>query len=850
MYSRQEHLSDGSLVTLDMAIGYIRRGDITVLFDGIRTSDWAWIPGQDAIRFNSPVPAGVLVTVQRATQRDRVINVFDKGASFTNRAMDTDFAQMLYLSQEYLEGTGISDLWGDLDMHGFQIRNLGRGTAPGDAVNVAQLAEVASDSAANLRTDLAAPGGSAIVGHDPRFSGSVPTTVEKLLNGRLDVTMFGAHPSFSSAVNTAAINTANLEAVRLRRPLYFPPIGVFKIRRLAPVTGVLTWYSENLAAVVQVDGDNWPYDLSPAPILEVTGSFYTHNMTWDQNWITPKHPNVGGPYRDDANPSTWGGNWFVLVRCSTADSLSVAECHLQTIARGFFAQAADTAIGGAASVSMTDCTGDSKNTAAQTVLAADASQTFRMTGNNLVTKQWNRGATYESNGTSVCMPYGGTDIQILDNRFIGYQVVCRGPSSNVWTPNTYYPVGWEYVAQGGESYRVVSSYTSGSAFGANDLEHTVLIYNPQQRIQVCRNFIISPIADTAIYGWQETIINENNIVDSGDMGIATSGSGYMSVCNNIINSTRNGGIDVTYGGIANIMGNVIKDYARASGGVYQRIDTLNPSVWASNGGFNLAGITVGLTQEPGTKQINITGNHLYMSELPPEFDGGPNNGGVVRAAVNGIYSQNSSNVNAQNTINVTGNMVQDAKSNMPRFYIAVPTLRFYNSAATGDLKVGELYSDGAVQFILVDFMAIGGLVFVKQFRGAQGPYGGQVFTSQSGATLTVAATPQLAYLGSVESSNFDYTTKYISENYDTVRRGQTSVTLPTIAVGAVYAFQIPVQGAQIGDFASVACSAQVQGLEITSYVPGAGQVQVIARNGQSAPITIGTANWRARVEQG
>lgn len=124
MYSRQEHLSDGTLLVVDLSIGYIRRSDIRVLLDKVKTDDWVWIPSQDAIRFPTPIPAGVLVTITRSTQMDQVINVFDKGASFTNRAMDTDFRQMLYLAQEYTEGAGIKDFYNDLNMHGFKITDL------------------------------------------------------------------------------------------------------------------------------------------------------------------------------------------------------------------------------------------------------------------------------------------------------------------------------------------------------------------------------------------------------------------------------------------------------------------------------------------------------------------------------------------------------------------------------------------------------------------------------------------------------------------------------------------------------------------------------------------------------
>lgn len=147
MFSRQEHVSDGTLLTLDMAIGYIKRSDISVTLDGVLTNAWSWIPGQNTIRFDYAIPSGIKVVVSRTTQRNKMINIFDKGASFTNRAMDTDFDQLLYLAQEYLEGAGFTDLYSDLDMHGFRVRNLGDGTDPKDAVNLSQLTPALQDAA-------------------------------------------------------------------------------------------------------------------------------------------------------------------------------------------------------------------------------------------------------------------------------------------------------------------------------------------------------------------------------------------------------------------------------------------------------------------------------------------------------------------------------------------------------------------------------------------------------------------------------------------------------------------------------------------------------------------------------
>lgn len=259
MYSRQEHLSDGTLTSLDLAIGYIKRGDISVLLDGVATNDWEWVPGNNSIQFPAPVPSGMRVTITRTTQRDKVINIFDKGASFTNRSMDTDFQQMLYLAQEYSEGAGVTDLYNDLDMHGFRVRNLGDGSLPMDAVNLRQLeaktvgvqeaAESARAAAAlahdatitandaayradSLRADLSKPIGASMIGV---FTGTDPARdvqqqLDMLYFGIANITdtkfAGGARPdgSDSTAAIQAALDSSNY--------VYIPP-GTFVITSLS-----------------------------------------------------------------------------------------------------------------------------------------------------------------------------------------------------------------------------------------------------------------------------------------------------------------------------------------------------------------------------------------------------------------------------------------------------------------------------------------------------------------------------------------------------------------------------------------------------------------------------------------
>lgn len=227
-YSRQRAVSDGTLQLLDVSLQYIRRADISVLLDGVATDQWTWAGNLDAVAFPSPIPAGVEVTLIRATQSDKVIHEFAKGAKFVNTSMDTDFRQMLYLAQEYTEGSGFTGVYSDFDMHGYRVIGLADGVAPNDAVNLRQLtdattgipeaisaatmAATAADAAAiradRLREDLLLPSGSTNITFQ-----QAGTSYSRLLQSRLRETVHlndfpGADPTGESDSTAAFLAAA------------------------------------------------------------------------------------------------------------------------------------------------------------------------------------------------------------------------------------------------------------------------------------------------------------------------------------------------------------------------------------------------------------------------------------------------------------------------------------------------------------------------------------------------------------------------------------------------------------------------------------------------------------------
>ena len=140
MYSVQIAVSDGTLTRIALSIEYFERDDITLyrnleLTPLVLGTDWQW-DGNTHINLltNIPVPLGNYITVRRNTNIDRAFNIYDGGASFSRETLDENFKQMIYLAQEFTEGNGLTGLFFPLDMHVFQIKNLGTPTDPKDAV--------------------------------------------------------------------------------------------------------------------------------------------------------------------------------------------------------------------------------------------------------------------------------------------------------------------------------------------------------------------------------------------------------------------------------------------------------------------------------------------------------------------------------------------------------------------------------------------------------------------------------------------------------------------------------------------------------------------------------------------
>lgn len=151
-YSTQRTVSDGTLQLLMIEIEFFDKSEITAYLDDAITTEWTWATDK-SIRFDRPVLSGVEVLLRRSTDMSEPRHIFSLGAQFKDSTLDEDFTQMLHIVQEAREGLQVTDLYGDLDMHGFRVKGLGYAQEPGDAVPLAQM--VTSGSALELSAALA-----------------------------------------------------------------------------------------------------------------------------------------------------------------------------------------------------------------------------------------------------------------------------------------------------------------------------------------------------------------------------------------------------------------------------------------------------------------------------------------------------------------------------------------------------------------------------------------------------------------------------------------------------------------------------------------------------------------------
>lgn len=165
-YSVQREQSDGSLNRISVRVPYFSKDDIHVYVDDVEinssvseqsTYTWRW--DGDYIAITPNVASGSEVLVRRITPINEAIHIFDGRSEFDDQSMDENFQQLIYIAQEYSEGSGIKDVFSDINMHGYKITNVGWATDDDDVVTYGQYkkdaegAKVARDEAKTYAND-------------------------------------------------------------------------------------------------------------------------------------------------------------------------------------------------------------------------------------------------------------------------------------------------------------------------------------------------------------------------------------------------------------------------------------------------------------------------------------------------------------------------------------------------------------------------------------------------------------------------------------------------------------------------------------------------------------------------
>lgn len=141
-YSTQRAVSDGSLALLDINIEYFDREEITVYFNSVQDAyPWNWVGTTDnQLAFSPAVPIGIEVLVKRTTDISEPRHLFNAGAAFTEATLDEVLLQNLHIAQEAKENATIEEVFTNLNMHGYKVRNVGDPVDPTDAVNLRSFA--------------------------------------------------------------------------------------------------------------------------------------------------------------------------------------------------------------------------------------------------------------------------------------------------------------------------------------------------------------------------------------------------------------------------------------------------------------------------------------------------------------------------------------------------------------------------------------------------------------------------------------------------------------------------------------------------------------------------------------
>lgn len=140
-YSLMRITSDGTLSTIVLTFPFFDKSHVVVSVGPTELPGggytWVWL-NSNTIQITPVVSAGVEVVVRRRTPYGDMFNIYDAGAVFNEFTMDENFRQLLFSFQEALESNKSTDVYNDLNIHGYRVTNIGNAVTGRDAVPYAQ----------------------------------------------------------------------------------------------------------------------------------------------------------------------------------------------------------------------------------------------------------------------------------------------------------------------------------------------------------------------------------------------------------------------------------------------------------------------------------------------------------------------------------------------------------------------------------------------------------------------------------------------------------------------------------------------------------------------------------------
>lgn len=181
-YSLMVLVSDGSLSEIPITIEYLEREHLSVSVNEaiLPANGYSYVwSGDNVVTISPPVATSSVVSIKRTTPSNAALHDFQAGAVFSEVSVDENFTQDLYLLQEAREQSIVTDIYNNLNMHGYKITNIAPAVASGDVPNLGQVAAMINGGAGTgngvfFTTFVATEGQTAATLNVPVAPGTVP----------------------------------------------------------------------------------------------------------------------------------------------------------------------------------------------------------------------------------------------------------------------------------------------------------------------------------------------------------------------------------------------------------------------------------------------------------------------------------------------------------------------------------------------------------------------------------------------------------------------------------------------------------------------------------------------------